>query len=317
MTRFWMWMIAVIVVVATINGAVAAPGGVFTDPCYQSSHIDFGALTQDLTITNNCTDAVVMWPGDLNLVVLGDVVDGEVILGHTWVYVNSVLRPDLDVPGVLMFTKPHFVTIPNVLRDGTTCSACNVSQVGDDLKITVPGFSNYTLTMRQDFTLYTDYEPELKQKVYQTVDLGDARRTGEYACIVQVFGKNQYDEWVLVQTNPERKIQARMFGSPDQNQPESLGYFPTMNGIANTYFRNDNLYGYMNFNLVVQCTSNFSSKLVYEESIMTTYSPAGRLPVSRGVWLSQGGNAYYVLFWIFIALVAFWGVLGVRKVWKG
>jgi hypothetical protein len=313
MTRFWMWMIAVIVIILTVNGAAAAPGGVFTDPCYQSSHVDFGGLTQDLTITNNCTDASVQWDNDLNLVVLGDVVDGEVILGHTWAYVNSVLRPDLDDPATIMFTKPHFVTIPNVLRDGTTCSGCNVTQTNGYLKVTVPGFSNYTLTMRQDFTVYSDQEPELKAKVYQTVDLGDGRRVGEYACIVQVFGKNDQDDWVLVQTNPERKIQARMFGSPDLNQPESLGYFPTMNGIANTYFRNDNLYGYMDFNLVVQCTSNFSSKLVYEEPIMTTYSPAGRLPVSRGAWLSQGANAYYIVFWAGVALLLVWLIQGLRR----
>jgi len=315
--KFIAWILAVVVIIMTINGAMAAPGGVFVDPCYQSTHVNWGTLTQDLTIENNCTNTVVKWRTDVNLSILGDVVDGDVILGEDFVFVNSVLRPDLDSLAELSFHNPPFATEPNVLRDKTTCSSCNTSYSGGVLRVEVPGFSNYTLTGRQDFTVYMDSEPELKQKVYQTVDLGDARRSGSYACVVQVFGRNQFDEWVLVQTNPERQIQARMFGSPDLNQPESLGYFPTMNGIANTYFRNDNLYGYMNFNLVVQCTSNSSSKLVYEEAIMTTYSPAGRLPVSRGVWLNQGGNAYYILFWIFVALVAFWAMLGVRKVWKG
>ncbi len=311
--RFWMWVIALIVIIVTINGAAAAPGGVFTDPCYQSSHVNWGTLTRDLTIENNCSSTVVKWTNDLNLTILGDVVDGEVILGSGWAFVNSVLRPDLDALAVLSFHDAPFATLPNVLEDGTTCSSCNVSYVNRVVQVEVPGFSNYSLVGKQDFTVYMDYEPELKQKVYQTVDLGDARRSGSYACIVQVFGRNQHDEWVLVQTNPERKIQARMFGSPDQNQPESLGYFPTMNGIANTYFRNDNLYGYMDFNLVVQCTSNSSSKLVYEEAIMTRYSPAGRLPVSRGVWLSDGANAFYVIFWAAVALLLVWFIQSLRR----
>jgi len=314
--KFYAWMIAVIVIVVTINGAMAAPGGAFVDPCYQSTHVNWGTLTRDLTIENNCSDTVIRWQNDVNLSILGNVVDGDVILGSSWAFVDSVLRPDLDASAVLSFHDAPFATLPNVLEDGTTCTSCNVSYVNGVVRVEVPGFSNYTLTGKQDFTLYSDDQPELKQKVYQTVDLGDARRSGQYSCVVQVFGQNEESDWVLVQTNPERKIQARMFGSPDQNQPESLGYFPTMNGVANTYFRNDNLYGYMNFNLVVQCTSNSSSKLVYEEQIMTTYSPAGRSAVSRGVWLSQGANAYYIIFWIFVALVLFWFAMAVKKTWK-
>lgn len=313
--KFWVWVLAVIVVVMTINGAMAASGGDFVDPCYQSIHVNWGTLTRDLTIENNCTNTAIEWVDDVNLTVLGSVVDGEVVLGDSWAYVDSVLRPDLDENAVISFYDAPFATLPNVLKDGTTCSSCNVSYVGGVVRVEVPGFSNYTLTGKQDFTLYSDDEPELKEKVYQTVDLGDTRRSGQYACIVQVFGQNERNDWILVQTNPERQIQARMFGSPDQNQPESLGYFPTMNGIANTYFRNDNLYGYMNFNLVVQCTSNASSKLVYEEPIMTTYSPAGRSAVSRGVWLSQGANAFYIIFWIAVALVLFWFAMAVKKVW--
>jgi hypothetical protein len=164
----------------------------------------------------------------------------------------------------------------------------------------------------QQFTLQSDFEPELKAKNYQTIDLGPAYRAEEFACIVQIYGRNKANQFVLVQTNPKREVQARLLGNPDPNQPESLGYFPTKNGIANVYFTNDNLYGYSDFEYVAQCVSN-STSLVYEESISTRYSPIGRAAVSRGVWLTDGSNAFYASVY---AVFGFFAILILLMVWR-
>lgn len=299
--------IRVCILLVTVYGAMAVPGGDFSDDCYDATWSDGGEnKTSGLLIEDECLGVSVEWIDDLELMILGNVTDGEVVFGETWVYVDSLMRPDLDASAVLSFEYPPFAIEPDVLRDGTTCTECNVTMERGIVEVEVGEFSNYTLTYQQDFTVYSDYEPELKQKVYQTVDLGDGRRSQTYACVVQVFGRNAAQEWILVQTNPERKVQARILGNPDANQPESLGYFPTINGLANTYFRNDNLYGYMDFELVIQCTSNSSAKIVYEEPIMTQYSPAGRQLVSRGVWLSDGSNAFYVVIWVVLAFLVLW-----------
>lgn len=306
MKRWIVGGIGFILVLLTLHGSFAVPGASFSDSCYNATWFANGDLTHDFKIKNACVGNSVEWLEDVNLTLLGDVIDGEVIMGKNWVYVDSSLRPDLDVPAKLVFENSSFAVQPDVLVDGVKCTACNVSSSMGRVEVVVPGFSNYSLQYRRDFTVYSDYEPELKNKVYQTVDLGDGRRLSQYACIVQVFGKNDDGQWILVQTNPERAVQARILGNPDTNQPESLGYFPTKNGIANTYFRNDNLYGYMNFELVIQCTSNTTSMLVYEEPIMTTYSPAGRSLKSRGVWLTSGDNAFFMTVWIVFGFLVLW-----------
>jgi hypothetical protein len=160
------------------------------------------------------------------------------------------------------------------------------------------------LTGQKDFTIYSDPEPELKSRVYQTIDLGNAKRAEEYACIVQLYGVNEAGEYILVQTNPKRDIQAKPFGNPDTNQPESLGYFPTKNGIANVYFDGGSLAGYNDFEYVAQCTNNVT-KLIYEEPMSTRYSPAGRKFVGRSIWLTQGWNAGLLIFMGIIAVIVF------------
>jgi len=296
----------------TISGAMAAPGGNFSDSCYSESHIDYGDLSLNLRITHSCNASAryVEW-SSVNLTALGDIVDGEVIIGGEWMLVDSIMRPDLDAPATLVWTSSPFAVVPNILDDGTTCSACNVSIVGARLEVQVPGFSNYSLTAKQEFTVYLDEQPELKGKVYQMIDLGNSRRGEEYACIVQIFGRSDATgAWVLVQTNPERKVQARILGNPDVNQPESLGYFPTVKGMANVYFRNDNIVGYSDFQYVAQCSNN-ATALIYEEPISTRYSPAGRTLVARGVWLTDGvnnesSNAFYVMVWIIGGIFVIW-----------
>lgn len=287
----------------------AAPGSSFTDECYSSTHTDAGDLSNDFVLTNNCTDTSITWDS-LNLTILGAIVDDDVVMTDTSVFVDSPVRPDLDVPATLTFNKLPFAIEPNVLVDGVECTSCNTTYYPSQSKliVEVPGFSNYSLTGQQDFTVYSDDEPYLGKKIYQTVDLGDGNRNTEYACIVQVFARNPEQEWILAQTNPERAVQGKLFGDTDGNQPESLGYFPTKNGVANTYFRDTDIYGYMELQRVIQCTSNSSNKLVHEEEINTRYFPAGRTMSARLLWLNDGDNAFYLSFMIFGGLIVVWVV---------
>ena len=149
-----------------------------------------------------------------------------------------------------------------------------------------------------------DPQPELQGKVPISIDLGNSARGTEYDCIVQIYGRSsEVNDFVLVQTNPQREVQAKLFGSPDLNQPESLGYFPTHGGMANVYFVGDGLAGYMDLEQVIQCSSN-SSKLVYENAISTRYSPVGRSLVGRGVWLTSGNNAIFLIIGVVMAVIA-------------
>jgi hypothetical protein len=281
------------------------------DQCQSNNYLDANGQIYDMKISSNCSANVeIAYPDEMNLV-LGPVIADEVQTGQNWVYVDSVARPDLDVPAVLTFTNHGFVIRPVPERNGVPCegNACNTTYFDKDIaRLSVDGFSNYSLTFAQDFTVYSDAKPELKTKTYQTIDLGDLKRNTTYACVVQIFGRNEISDWVLVQTNPTREVQARMFGSPDLNQPESLGYFPTVNGMANTYFRGDSLAGYNDFQLVIQCASG-TEKLVYEEPISTRYSPLGRNAVARGVWLTDGSNGFYAVIYFFGGLIVLWIVV--------
>ena len=299
-----------------------APGGSFVDDCYSATWTDAGSLTKDLKIVNSCEGGSYMsFPGSIDLTLLGNVVDGDVVVSSSQMAVDTGLRPDLDVQAILGFKAHRFAVEPKVLKDGVLCSSpnCNVTYSPSLILVAVDGFSTYSLQARQDFTVYSDYEPELKggfgsKKVYQTIDLGDSYRSTAFACVVQLFGVNELDELVLVTTGPAREVPARLLGNPDTNQPESLGYFPTVNGMANTYFDGSQVYGYMDFELVIQCSSN-STKLIYEESISTRDRSAGRLMTSRGVWLTDGNNAFYVAFVVFLSLgLLFLGGLVWRRV---
>lgn len=285
--------------------------------CLENSYLEEGSQIFDFKIESNCANlpVEVEWVEIENY--LGPIWDGEVLVGEDWFYVNSDARPDLDVPATITFNNPPFVVRPTVLKDGAECEGfdCNITSFTPEaLVIEVSGFSNYSLSAAQQFTVYSDPNPELKKKTYQTVDLGDLYRNSTFTCTVQVFGKNVDDDtqWVLVQTNPTREIQSRMFGSPDTNQPESLGYFPVVNGMANTYFRGDNLYAYNDLQLVIQCADG-NQKLVYEEAISTRYSPAGRAVVSRGIWLTDDNNAFFVIILAIGSILALW--VGVN-IWR-
>jgi hypothetical protein len=293
-----------------VPSVVAVSGASFVDSCYSASWSEFNSShTGDLRIVNSCAGgSFVLWSDPVDLSILGDVVDGDVVITSDWVFVDSSLRPDLDSSATVVFRGHSFAVDPVVLVDGVVCGVgvcTDIRYKSGRIEVDVVGFSNYSLSARRDFVVYFDREPELDRKVYQTIDLGDSLRGVNYSCVVQVFGLNDDSEWVLVQTNPERSVQAKLLGNPDVNQPESLGFFPTQNGVANTYFRNHRIHGYNDFELVIQCVSSFD-KLVYEESISTRYIPASRPLVSRGVWLTDRDNAFYVTVWFVGAFFLLW-----------
>jgi hypothetical protein len=280
-----------------------------SDVCYEGSfnavYIGFepGAepdtVNGTMVIQNECAGGTsVEWEEPIG-VSLGDVIDGDVIVGDEFVYVDSVARPDLDSPAVLTFRNVRFAVQPEILVDGDECGfveGCTGevwNPVERTFTVNVSGFSNYSLQGLQEFTVYSDTEPELKSRVYQSLDLGNSYRAETFKCIVQIYGQNNVNQFVLVQTNPQRKVPAKFFGNPDTNNPESLGYFPTENGLANVYYDGSSLAGYQDLEYVVQCANN-ATKLTYEESISTRYSPAGRSLVARGVWLTDGVNAAYL-----------------------
>lgn len=318
------YALMVLVMVVLMGAGVQAQGIDFTDPCYGNTvgvTVYFGSVQDPLVIdnfgiANDCASgSYVKWKDTVNLTVLGDVLDNEVVVTSTFVYVDIVARPDLQGPATLVFRQVPFAVEPAVLKDGTLCLSpqCNATYYPGEgrLVVEVGGFSNYSLSGRQDFTVYSDTAPELDNKVYQTIDLGDSRRGQEYACIVQIFGRSMESpgQWVLVQTNPEREVQGKLLGNPDPNQPESLGYFRTTGGLSNVYFRDQNIPGYADFEYVAQCSSN-TSKLIYEEPISTRYHPMGRNLAGRGVWLAQGDNALYIVMWVVLIFIG--GLLVVK-----
>lgn len=322
------WMMVIVVMCAVAMGVYGQVTDI-NDSCTSgqlvSTSVYFAASNEtppaSVYMTNNCTGTQVLFIG-ANLT-LGPIMQGEVVVTSQSVFVNSLLRPDLDVQSIIIFDAPY-VFEPKVYRDGIVCGDCNTSFDAAALKMTVvvPGFSNYSLTGQQDFTVQSDPQPELAGKVYQTIDLGDAKRGEEYKCVVQLYGRNAGAQWVLVETNPQRNVQAKLLGNPDPNQPESLGYFKTESGLANVYFDGSKVSGYENFEYVAQCANN-ATKLVYEENIDTRYKAAGKGLVSRGVWLTSGSNGFYVsmivvvgFFAILFALVIvrlFWQVLTGRR----
>jgi len=315
----------VCVVFIVLLGTVYAEGLAINDTCYQNTPgvsiyfdqyaLDSGVYT-DFGIQNTCAAGTeVRWVDQVNTSALGLVETGEVIITKSFVYVDSDARPDLNQPAILTFKKVPFAVEPLVLRNGVECGDCNISynDVQRTMIVEVPGFSNYSLSGRTDFTVYSDQQPELASKVYQTIDLGDLNRGTEFSCIVQIFGLNTEGDYVLLQTNPLREVQAKILGNPDVNQPESLGYFSTKAGVANVYFRGDiqPMAGYEDFEYVAQCSSN-STKLIYEEPISTRYPALGRSMTGRGIWLAQDQNAFFLV--ITLVIVFFGSIIAVKAV---
>lgn len=314
-------MIALLFAVALVPMAFAT-GTSFTDPCYEGSisSVSIGfvpdagpgeSINGTLEISNTCEGGTsIEWVGTVEIS-LGNITDDQVVISSTSIYVDSVARPDLDVPAVLVFKSVPFAVRPHVLVDGLLCDSglgCeNETWNGNTrtFSVAVDGFSNYSLQGRQDFDVYSDPEPELRDRVYQTIDLNDSNRNTQFKCVVQIYGENQLGEYVLVQTNPERKVAARLWGSPDANNPESLGYFPTENGLANVYFNGKTLTGYLDLEYVVMCASNTTS-LVYEEPLSTRYIPAGRSIVGRGVWFTSDSNAFFLIIAVVGGVLLLW-----------
>lgn len=243
---------------------------------------------------------------------LGAIQEDEVIITDNSIYVNSNLRPDLNQPAKIYFRNQPYAVQPEILRDSTSCLPpdCVIEEytTNGQLTVNVSGFSNYTLQGRQDFTVYSDEAPELKGgKVYQVLDLGNTHRGTQFKCQVMIFADDRDGELVLVQTNPERTVQAKLLGNPDTNQPESLGYFPTENGVANVYFREDTLVGYNQFQYVAQCQSN-STQLVYEETIVPVEPPLGRGFASWAVWFTtdnDGENSFFLVLYFILGILVF------------
>jgi len=278
--------------------------------CYSVTHTDVsGTLIEDLLIDNTCEGVSISWSNQINLT-LGVIEPVEVNVTGEKVFVSSSLRPDLNAPATITYDSPQTVTTPTVLKDGIECGDCNITHSLQGTVVDVVSFSTYTLQGAQDFTLYSDIEPELPRlfedggKVYQSVDLGES--TDDYVCLVQVFAYNERGDLVLIQTNPEREAKGNFLGDPDTNQPESLGYFQPKNGLANTYFRGEGLAAYNDFELVISCRDSINTLKVYEESFSTRYSPAGRQLEARSLWLTDGDNAFYLVWILVLSLFALW-----------
>jgi hypothetical protein len=317
-------LLGILIALVTVIGANAA--GVDLGACYQSDYttvvVDFGDgygavnATAQLTISSNCTEGnTVEFLAPVNLEYFGNVTTGQVVIGPNSIFVDSVSRPDLDVPSKLTFKGVTFVEEPTVLRNGGTCFNCSNGSFDPALRtytVVVPGFSNYSLEGKKDFVVRSDPQPELDKKVYQVIDLGNSNRGIEYKCTVQVYALNEVNQWVLVETNPTRAVQARILGNPDPNQPESLGYFKTENGIANVYFDGASVMitGYHDYEYVAQCASN-STKLVYEEPISTRYHPVGRNAPGRGIWFVE--NGFYIVIYFVAGIIIVWIVLLILK----
>jgi len=324
----------------TVFSALAVTGD-FADldqGCYGSSEsatgigvlIDFGATTSNVTertvlnVKNSCESSNEISFTETVDLVLGPIQDDEVIIADDFIYVDSSMRPDLNENATITFRDQSFVVTPDLLRDGMDCGGtCTGEQYNTNTRTftaNVSGFSNYSLTARQDFNLWSDEQPELQGKVYQVIDLGDTYRGEEFSCVVMIFAEDRQGELSLVQTNPERKVQGRLFGDTDQQQPESLGYFPTRNGVANVYFRQDLLVGYTQFEYVAQCQNN-ATQLIYEETIEPVNTPLGRNFASRAVWLTtdnNGKNSFFLVLYVIGGVIAFWlFVLFVRKTFGG
>jgi hypothetical protein len=272
---------------------------------YFAENVTTGIIST-VVFNDDCNNIEVIYDDVLNLT-FGDILPGEVVSGADFVYVDSVMRPDLDAPATLKFKNQRFVTTPDIYRDGVICAddvCVNSSYVDREYVVRVPGFSNYSLQSKKEFLLYSDDKPYVRNKIYQSVDLGDAYRADLFSCVVQIYGYDDNGDLVLVRADPERRA-FNYIVAQDTNQPESLGYFPVVGGLANVYFTDEKIYGYFDYEYVLECTSNATS-LFYEEPLSTMYDRAGRTLEARAMWLARGSNAFYLVISAVLLLIVFW-----------
>lgn len=248
-------------------------------------------VVSDLVIAENCSNyGEIDWTGTtLNLTTLGQIVSGEVAIGDGWAYVDTALRPDLDYKATITLNNLSYAYEPTIFRDGVACPNCSsityVRSTGQ-LEFTVGGFSNYTVTDRQDFTVFSDTEAYLHDRVYDSIDLGSAYYNDVFHCIVMIF---ETQDKRLIQTNPEKKKAGRLFSgatSSESELPEIIGYFKIEKGVGNVYYRDVDVIGYTAFLKVIKCNSN-STELIYEEEITPQYKEAFKSAPARGVWFIE------------------------------
>lgn len=276
--------------------------------CYNPQTIasDDGSVS-DLVIAENCSDyGQIDWTGtSLNLTALGTVLSSDVMIGDGWAYVDAVLRPDMDEQATITLKGLNYAYQPEILGDGIDCVNCTSitwDRRSGDLQFTVGGFSNYSVTGKQDFTVYSDDQAYLHGRVYDSIDLGSANYNDEFHCVVMIF---ETGEKRLIQTNPERKKAGSFFGSATSSEselPEILGYFKIVQGLGNVYYRDADIIAYTNFLKVIKCNSN-STELIYEEQITPVYREAFKSAPARGVWITESAPvAAFVI--VFLLLVA-------------
>ena len=154
--------------------------------------------------------------------------------------------------------------------------------------------ADYTPTGKTDFSVYSDSDLELSGYVYSTVEINISAYPNEaFKCITMVFA-NESGTFIHVQSNPPHLPPAKLGiinpKTEGDTSPEALGYFPVNNGLANVYFRNDDIIAFNEFLYVIKCNSN-SSQLVYEEIFNPNYKEFGKELPSRGAWFAQSENA--------------------------
>jgi hypothetical protein len=245
----------------------------------------------DLVIAENCSNyGQIDWTGlsVLNLTDLGEVQADEVSIGHGYAYVNSVTRPDLAYSAHIILRDLSYAYTPVIKKDGVVCSsnctAVSFNKLIGVIEFDVSEFSNYSVTGRQDFTVYSDTEAYLHGRVYDSVNLGSSYLTQEFHCVVMLFDTVKKN---LIQTNPEKKKAGSIFSgatSSESELPEIKGYFSIINGIGNVYYRDADIVAYVNFLKVIKCNSN-STELVYEEMITPQYKEPFKSAPARGVWI--------------------------------
>jgi hypothetical protein len=302
MSKLTQVIILILAFAFTMKGALAAAPSFDLGDCYDPVTIAASdGYVPDLVIEENCSNyGRIDWTGtDLNLTLLGQVLASEVKIGRGWAYVNSIGRPDLDEQAIITLKNLTYAYQPTLKKDGVDCSSNCTSvtytrNIGQ-LRFTVSGFSNYSVTGRQDFSVYSDTEAYLHGRVYDAVDLGSVYLNQEFKCIVMIFDTN---EKRLIQTNPEKKkAGGGLFGSSsssDENLPEILGYFKIENSVGNVYYRDADLVGYNTFIKVIKCNSN-STELIYEELITPQYKEAFGSAPSRGVWVVQNASMLAII----------------------
>jgi hypothetical protein len=289
-----------IIFLISISSVLALAPSFNLGSCYnpQTAAPDEGSVV-DLVIAENCSNyGQIDWTGsDLNLTTLGQITSTEVIIGDGWAYVDSTVRTDLNAQAVITLKNLTFAYQPTINRDDvectSNCTSITYTRSTGELEFTVATFSNYSVTGRQDFTVYSDTEAYLHGRVYDNVDLGSTYLNDTFQCVVMIF---ESDEKRLIQTNPEIKKAGKVFSgatSSEANLPEIKGYFEVQNSIGNVYYRDDDIVGYTTFLKVIKCNSD-TTELIYEEQITPQYLEPFKSVPSRGVWFIQ--NAGIVVF---------------------